>query len=304
MRVLDAAATALALPWMALLSALEAVCHDHAAGLINCPPRLVLPLAAGATLLVMPAISPALSITKLVTVHPANRAQGLATIQGEVIVMDSATGARLLLLDGPTVTARRTAAVSLLAVQLLMTRPLAKVLIIGTGAQALAHGEALAALHPQAQRFVHSRQQPLADLAAHDWDLVIAATSSHTPVLPAGVGVGALVIGVGAFRHDMVELPPDLVAAAQVFVDDPEGAQTEAGDLLAAGLSAAQTSLEDLVMGHAPLADGRTRVFKSVGCARWDLAAARVAWEALAVTMTLPASRSPLFRSDPPPSAV
>ena len=77
--------------------------------------------------------------------------------------------------------------------------------------------------------------------------------------LVQGLGAHALVIGVGAFRHDMIELPPALVSAAQVFVDDPEGAQTEAGDLLAAGLSAPQTSLQDLVMGHAPLRDGRVR---------------------------------------------
>ena len=280
MQILDAAATAQALPWDALLEELAQVCREHRAGLIACPPRMVLPLASGGTLLVMPAISPTLSITKLVTVHPTNRArpeQGLATIQGEVVVMDSTTGERLMLLDGPTVTARRTAAVSLLAVKLLATRPLHKILVVGAGAQAAAHGEALQALHPQAQRFVHSRQQPLAELAAHDWDMVIAATSSHTPVLPHGVGTGGLVIGVGAFRHDMVELPPALVAAAQVFVDDPAGAQAEAGDLLAAGLAAPQTSLEDLVMGFTPADDGRTRVFKSVGCARWDLAAARVA---------------------------
>ena len=279
-RPLDAEATAQHLPWAALLAEIAAVCREHRAGLIACPPRLVLPLPAGGTLLVMPAISPVYSITKLVTVHPANRARpelGLATIQGEVVVMDSATGERLMLLDGPTLTARRTAAVSMLAVQLLATRPLRKILIVGAGAQALAHGEALQALHPQALQFVQSRRAPLADLAAHDWDLVIAATSSMTPVLPPGVGEGALVIGVGAFRHDMVELPPALVAAAQVFVDDPAGAQAEAGDLLAAGLAAPQTSLEDLVMGFTPADDGRTRVFKSVGCARWDLAAARVA---------------------------
>jgi ornithine cyclodeaminase/alanine dehydrogenase-like protein (mu-crystallin family) len=86
-----------------------------------------------------------------------------------------------------------------------------------------------------------------------------------------------VVIGVGAFRDDMVELPPELVRGAQVWVDDPVGAQAEAGDLMAAGRFEPQASIEDLVMGHAPVDDGRTRLFKSVGCARWDLAAARVA---------------------------
>jgi 1-piperideine-2-carboxylate/1-pyrroline-2-carboxylate reductase [NAD(P)H] len=283
-RPLDAESTARALPWAELLLEIAAVCREHRAGDIDCPPRQVLPLPGSGTLLLMPALSPQLSITKRITVHPGNRGLGLPTIQGEVVVIDSATGAPLLQLDGPTVTARRTAAVSLLAVQLLVRRPLRRVLIIGAGAQAAAHAEALQALHPQARLFVHTRSggslpftEPLADPAGLSWDLVIAATTSKTPVLPPGVGEGGLVIGVGAFRHDMIELPPALVAKAQVFVDDPAGAQAEAGDLLAAGLSAAQCSLEDLVMGHVPEDDGRTRVFKSVGCARWDLAAARVA---------------------------
>ena len=57
MRWLDAAATAQALPWAALLDELAAVCREHRAGKIDCPPRLVLPLPGDATLLVMPAIS-------------------------------------------------------------------------------------------------------------------------------------------------------------------------------------------------------------------------------------------------------
>ena len=67
--------------------------------------------------------------------------------------------------------------------------------------------------------------------------------------------------------------------------------------VLAAGLDAPQTSLQDLVMGHLPLRDGRVRVFKSVGCARWDLAAARVAVKALV------ACHNPPCQIDPPASA-
>jgi len=274
MQILDAAATARALPWDALLDELAQVCREHQAGSIQCPPRLVLPLAEDGTLLVMPALGPGLAITKLVSVHPRNAALGLPTISGEVIVLDSATGQRLLMLDGPTLTARRTAAVSLLAVQHLAAQPPREVLIVGAGVQALAHAEALRALHPQARLFVQGRG---AALPERTWDLIIAATTSREPVLPPGLGEGALVLGVGAFRHDMVELPPALIRGAQVFVDDPAGAQAEAGDLLAAGLSGAQPSLEELVLGLVAVEQGRTRVFKSVGCARWDLAAARVA---------------------------
>lgn len=293
LQTLDAEATAAALPWSALLDEIAVVCREHREGAVQCPPRLVLPLPEDGSLLVMPALGPGLCITKLVTVHPRNAARGLPTIAGEVVALDAATGQRLLLLDGPTLTARRTAAVSLLALRHLCPRSPQQVLIVGAGAQALAHGLALRALYPLVQLALQSRRaapavasllqaEPIAAerQSARAWDLVIAATTSHEPVLQPGVGEGAVVIGVGAFRHDMVELPPALLRGAQIYVDDPAGARAEAGDLLAAGLinpSAPLASLEDLVQGLQPAEDGRTRVFKSVGCARWDLAAARVA---------------------------
>jgi ornithine cyclodeaminase/alanine dehydrogenase-like protein (mu-crystallin family) len=304
MRQLDATATAAALPWAPLIEGLADLCRAHAAGQVACPPRQVLPLQSGGSLLVMPAVGPELAITKLVTVHPDNPARGLPTILGEVVVMDSASGARLALLDGPTLTARRTAAVSLLAQRLLAPAWAAaprEVLIVGGGVQARVHAEALRALHPGARLWVQGRTQapdfaavlgiePLppgpAAQQARRWDLILCATTSREPVLAPGVGEAAgLVIGVGAFRHDMVELPPALLRQAQVFVDDPEGARAEAGDLLAAGLCAGAApplvSLQDLVLGQRPADDGRPRVFKSVGCARWDLAAAQVAWDQL-----------------------
>ncbi|HEX2012178.1 MAG TPA: delta(1)-pyrroline-2-carboxylate reductase family protein [Roseateles sp.] len=290
MQMLDAEATAAALPWDALLDEIAAVCREHRSGGIQCPPRMALPLAQDGSLLLMPALSASISITKLVTVHPHNAAQGLPTIAGEVVVLDSRSGQRLALLDGPTVTARRTAAVSLLALRHLARRVPREVLIVGGGVQAQAHAEGLRALYPEARIGVQGHQSvpafvsamgleavPSAAQTARDWDLIVCATTSRVPVLRPGVGEGALVIGVGAFRHDMVELPPELLRPAQVFVDDPPGAQVEAGDLLAAGLFEPLPALEDLVLGQRPADDARTRVFKSVGCARWDLAAARVA---------------------------
>lgn len=290
MLVLDATATARALPWALLLEELAAVCREHRDGRLTCPPRQVLKLEQDGVLLVMPCLSDSLSITKLVSVHPLNPALGLPTIAGEVVVLDSRNGQRLALLDGPTVTARRTAAVSMLALQHLARRAPRSVLVVGGGVQAQAHVAALQALHPQADIYVQGHQQPPAFVdelgvralapeaqTRHAWDLIICATTSRVPVLRPGVGEGSVVIGVGAFRHDMVELPPELLRASQVFVDDPGGAQAEAGDLIAAGLFGPLDSLEDLVLGQCPVDDARTRVFKSVGCARWDLAAARVA---------------------------
>ncbi|MET0519359.1 MAG: delta(1)-pyrroline-2-carboxylate reductase family protein, partial [Burkholderiaceae bacterium] len=290
LQVLEAQATADALPWAALVDELEAVCRENREGRIQCPPRQSLPLEQGGVLLVMPCLGERLSITKLVSVHPLNAALGLPTIIGEVVAMDSRSGQRLAILDGPTLTARRTAAVSLLALRHLARREPRRALVIGGGVQAQAHVQALQALYPRTLVYVQGHQaappwvealgvRALApqDQPRHHWDLIVCATTSRVPVLRPGVGTGALVIGVGAFRHDMVELPPELLRESQVFVDDPAGAVAEAGDLLAAGLFDPLPALEDLVMGLKPADDRRARVFKSVGCARWDLAAARVA---------------------------
>jgi len=298
MLMLDARATRDALPWSALLAELGAVCREHAAGLVVCPTRMVVPLGAVGTLLVMPAVSPGLSITKLVTVHAGNAGLGLPTIQGEVVVMDTRTGRRLMQLDGPTLTARRTAAVSLLAARLLGAAEAQNVLLIGTGAQALAHAEALAALMPQARLHVQGRSAAASSAfadrlhaaglqaqaltpeqqASQPWDLIITATTSATPVLADAAAQGALVVAVGAYRHDMAELPTTLVKRAALTVDDLDGARAEAGDLLQAEIDwATVQGLEQLLVPAANAPQQGARVFKSVGCARWDLAAARVA---------------------------
>ena len=80
-------------------------------------PRLVQSLASGGSLFVMPAFDRKVAITKLITFTPGNAAVKLPTIQGDVVVFDVASGQRRLVLDGPTLTGRRTAAVSALAAQ-------------------------------------------------------------------------------------------------------------------------------------------------------------------------------------------
>ena len=102
----DAAQTALCLPYPALAAEISAVLLDDA---IRVPPRLVQALPGGSSLLAMPAHDAHVAITKLITYTPANAGTGRAAIQGDVIVFDISTGERRLILDGPTVTARRTA---------------------------------------------------------------------------------------------------------------------------------------------------------------------------------------------------
>ena len=91
MRMLDAAATAQALPWSALVDALRAMMLRRKAGRTAAPERLAVPLAGG-TLLVMPATDGEFATTKLVTVHAGNPARGLPSLLGEVLLMRADTG--------------------------------------------------------------------------------------------------------------------------------------------------------------------------------------------------------------------
>ena len=137
--VLDAAATAARLPWSDLADEIAALLKDPT---VAVPQRAVLPLAQGGSLFVMPATDQSVAMTKLITLTPGNAGTGRPSIQGDVVVFDIATGERRLVLDGPTVTARRTAAVSLLAARHLAQVPQGPLLIVGAGVQGLAHAEA------------------------------------------------------------------------------------------------------------------------------------------------------------------
>jgi ornithine cyclodeaminase len=299
MRILDAAATARALPYPALIEALRRMLLRRRAGRTAAPERLVLPLAGG-TLLAMPATDGEFASTKLVTVHPGNPARGLPTLLGEVLLMRADTGERLLMLDGPTLTGRRTAALSVLATQALAPAARGPLLIVGAGAQGRVHLEAYAQALGVTEVFVASRTRASAEaLASYGRSLgvraaaieragdvldragiVVTATTSDAPVFADRVADGTFVAAVGAYRPEMCELPAGLLHRAAVYVDDAAGARHEAGDLLQAGIDWDRVSaLEAVVGGDAPPPRHGPVVFKSVGQALWDLAAARLALE-------------------------
>jgi len=294
MKILSAATTASLLPYPALAEVLAQVTRDAASGRAVAPDRAVHTLPEGDTLLLMPAWDDRLGILKRVSVHPANPERGLAQVQAEVLVFDTRTGEARLLLDGAAVTARRTAALSLLAVARLAPRPPRKILIIGAGTQARSHLEALVGLKPE-RVFVYNRTfsrgaelaafgrklglamqtVPFPDKVAAEVDLIVSATSSTSPVVPEDVRDDALVVAVGAFTPGMAELPAALVGRSRVFVDTLSGARAEAGDLLQAGVDWQRVHPLADALQQEPPTEGPV-VFKSVGSALWDLAAARL----------------------------
>ena len=293
--VSSAAATAALLDWQALVDELGRAALDCEAGRIVSPERMVLPLGEGGVLLSMPATAPDIGIHKLVNVQPGNAQRQLPTIHGVVTACDAATGRVRCLLDGPEVTGRRTAAISLLAIRTLLGRAPGQVLLIGTGTQARYHLQGLRALYPQCKVWVRSRSMAGSEAfcAASDGaepcppgtvpegvDVVITLTTATEPVYDEPARAGRLVIGVGAFKPEMAELGKALLDASELYADDPAGARHEAGDLLRAGVDFARVRSLARALRDPP-DSARPMVFKSVGTAAWDLAAARVALRAL-----------------------
>lgn len=289
--------TARALPYPHLAKAIAELLSDPQ---VRVPPRLVQPLPAGGSLFVMPATDGRLAITKLITFVADNAVRGLPAIQGDIVVFDAVDGRRIGLLDGPTVTARRTAAVSLLAAQRLAPRTDGPLLIVGAGVQGRAHLDAFAdglgvrevrvasrspasadALVAHARhRGLAAQQVDDADAALADCPLVVSCTPAQAICLRGTPRQDAFVAAVGAFTPHMVEWAPEVVrhlATHGTLVVDTRDADHEAGDLLQAGIDvAALPTLGDVVGRRLPRQSGPV-FFKSCGWAGWDLAAARCA---------------------------
>jgi 1-piperideine-2-carboxylate/1-pyrroline-2-carboxylate reductase [NAD(P)H] len=294
MRTLNAAQTAAALPYGALVEALLQMFERERRGEAHAAPRTSVPLAGGGVLLLMPAADARFAALKTVTVHAGNAACGLPVVQGEVTLMDAATGTRLLAMDGNVLTARRTAALSLAGAARAGRVGGDSMLLIGAGVQARAHAEAFAEAWGVQRLWIHGRSPAHAEqLVRHmrargvdalavadplavseDADVIVAATNASSPVVPSRMRPNATVIAVGAYRADMAEVPPELVRRCAVFVDTLEGARTEAGDLIQAGID--WSSVQAFATA-APAAGDRSVLIKTVGHALWDLAAAQLA---------------------------
>jgi ornithine cyclodeaminase len=248
--------------------------------------------------LVMPGRLEEIIAVKVVSTVPGNPAG--------VVVVFGPDGAPLGLVHGPTLTAIRTGAVCGLATALLAPNDAAALAMLGAGAMAFDQIEAVRVVRPIERIMVWSRN-PLnsrmiaemvgaehfddADEAVSQADIISCATPATTPILSdRSVQPGAHVNAVGAFTPEMVELPPDLLERAYVVVDDLGAAAEEAGDLIQAG-RLPNTSLRELLAGTSPQIGEDVTVFKSVGVAAQDVAAAHAALvnaDRLGIGMLLP----------------
>ena len=241
---------------------------------------------------VMPASGKSMGI-KMVTYYPGNAGSALPTHMAVVALFDPRTGEPLALMDGRYITEMRTAAVSAVATDALAARDAKVLTLIGAGIQARAHLEILPYVRKfeevriwnrtweRAERFAQEhgiKAMPL-EAAVRDADVVVTATSSQRPILKGEwLKEGAHVNAVGAARPGWRELD-DAVMANVVVVDSYRGARSESGDVILSGI-APYAELGEILNGSKPARANETTVFKSLGMAVEDVAAAKLVYEA------------------------
>jgi ornithine cyclodeaminase len=322
--MVDAATVRAFTPWSALIDRLA---EAFAAG-AEVPLRQHHDIApadprdATGTLLLMPAWRPGRAVgVKVLQVAPDNAAHGIATLQSTYLLSSARTGELLAVIDGSALTVRRTAAVSALAARQLARPDVRRLLVVGTGRLAPALAAAHAAVRDLAEIVVWGRRAARAhataaeiaattglparvatdlEAAARAADVITCATLSREPLVHgAWLRPGTHVDLVGAFKPHMREADDATLRDADVWVDTLDGVCAEGGDVVQAIASGALA--RDAIRGdlrslclRCPSTDPRGRVatrrtvFKSVGSALSDLAAAELIVATLDARPTLP----------------
>jgi alanine dehydrogenase len=259
---------------------------DLSAGRVVQPVRAVLPVAPHQGFFgIMPAYAGALG-AKLVTFYPRN--EGIPTHHAVIVLFRPETGEPLAMMDGRLITEMRTAAVSAVATQHLARAEASVLAILGSGVQAQSHLEALRLVRsfsdvrvwsPRSGRAFAERHGVRAtatpEEAVRGANVVVVATSARTPVLCGRwLSPGTHVNAIGATRPDWRELDDDLLAGARLYVESREAATKESGDVMAAREVVAEIGevVSGLHLGRRSAEE--ITLFKSVGVAVEDVAAA------------------------------
>jgi ornithine cyclodeaminase/alanine dehydrogenase-like protein (mu-crystallin family) len=202
------------------------------------------------------------------------------------------TGEPLVTMDGRLITEMRTAAVSAVAIDHLASAEAKVLAILGSGVQARSHIRALRGIRTFTDIRVWSRSQVhaqefaseigarvmSAEQAVSGADVVLTLTSSPEPILQGRwLNPHAMVCAIGAATPERRELDAETMRGA-VVVESREAALKEAGDIV---LAQAQVSAEigELLSGEKIDRGDRPVVFKSVGIAVEDIAAAQLVYE-------------------------
>src|SRR5690606_10349367 len=221
--------------------------------------------------------------------YPKNAGTDHPTHLATIMLFDPEFGQPLAVLDGRLITEMRTAAVSAAVSRIAAAPDSRSLALLGSGVQAVAHLEALREIFPltdirvwsrtpgHAERFAeqHGAVALAAEKAVDGADIVVCATNAREPVLRgAWLKPGAHVVSVGSPRPNWREMD-DATVANVLIVDSREAAKAEAGDVVLSG-APIHAEAGEVLAGTVPLDRTATTVFKSVGLAVEDIAAARL----------------------------
>jgi ornithine cyclodeaminase/alanine dehydrogenase-like protein (mu-crystallin family) len=283
------------LQWDELIAAMEKALAEFSSGRVLQPVRAVLTIEEGKRYLgIMPAVADDVMGLKAVTFYPANAGTDVPTHLATVLLFRTDTGEPLAAMDGRLITEMRTAAVSAAVTNRLASRDSHILALLGSGVQAKAHLDALRHVRKfdevhvwsqtaaNAQRFAEEQGAKAMDAesAVRGADVVVVATSAVQPVLKgAWLKPGAHVNAIGACRPTWRELDDDAMANT-LIVDSREAVLKESGDVI---LSNANIYAEagEIFAGTEASPASTTTIFKSVGIAIEDIAAARLVLQKL-----------------------
>jgi len=278
------------LDWKPLITAMETALVAFSAGRVIQPVRNMLTIEEGKRYLgIMPAVAENAMGLKLVCFYPGNAGTSVPTHTAMILLFRPETGEPLAVLDGRLITEMRTAAVSAAVTNRLATPDSRVLALLGSGVQAKAHLEAIREVRPihevrvwsqtpeHAKRFADANGATATDAegAVRGADIVVTATNAREPVLKgAWLKRGAHVNTVGSPRPTWREVDDETMANI-LIVDSREAVLKESGDVI---LSKAEIFAEagEVLGGTKSPPIGQTTIFKSVGIAIEDLAAAQL----------------------------
>lgn len=279
----------------------------YESGVYDVPTRLHLE-RPNITNLVMPAVGERYFCTKLVSVVPSNPQRNLPIILGTVILSKMETGETVALMDAPMITALRTAAVGALGLDLIASKSIEKIGIIGLGVQGIWQTIFANAIRPIKQVYCYSRTKARFDFykkkvlekcpqIAIIWcedgdevvrksDVIYGCTTSAKPIFSEEENLikNKRFISVGSFQKEMQEFPNSVYKNADVLLIDSAAATHEVGDVINAidegFVNENQVfTIGKVFTGERTIKAAQNAVFKSVGMAAFDLALASAIYE-------------------------
>lgn len=289
-----------ALTWTPLIDAMEGAMIAFSAGQVAQPVRQMVPVPGhDAIIAAMPAVGEAMAV-KVVTLYHSNAGTEIPTHQAVILLFDKSNGSPVAVLDGRLITEMRTAAGSAAAARKLAAKDPQVITIMGSGVQARAHVQALAAVRSCNELRLWARNEnhgrPLAEelgatfcadmeQAVRDADIIACTTSATEPILEgAWLKPGAFVTSVGWNTKDGRELD-DQAMSNTVLVESVEVAHDQAGDVRMSGCKIFG-EIGEVYAGTKAVPDGATVIYDSVGIAIMDAAAAKLAYDLITQNAT------------------